>query len=219
MRRGLFLLALVSLGGCAPKVRPGAAQQVVVVPPGPEDLWRNIASADDRARLEQLPARFGDLSRGIRAPQRYTVTIGRTLLDPAAAQPWVVPTPGVYRCRVVRLSGGRGSTTVRSFRPFFCYVQADADSLALTKGTGSDRPGGRIFPDSARRMIFLGASAVGNTMPAYDAAATTNRIGMLERIESFRWRLVLDRRQDNGLDVLDLWPDSASLPVTEAIRL
>jgi hypothetical protein len=97
------------------------------------------------------------------------------------------------------------------FRPFFCYVLVDEDGvLTIVKQTGSQRPAGRLWEDdNPDLMIFLGSLALGdeNEPLAYGDDPQRDMAGVLERIEPFRWRLVIPwPRNGAKLHLFELTP-------------
>ena len=100
------------------------------------------------------------------------------------------------------------------FKPFDCVVSVEGDALGFTKVGGSNRPGGYLWPEGETRMIFLGGTAFREreAASAYGSDPARDRIGVLERIGDFRWRLVLiGRGNDPRLEVISLTP--AVVPV------
>src|SRR3546814_3243582 len=63
---------------------------------------------------------------------------------------------GDYRCRTIKVGARTGTLGYIAYSWFRCRVDAGQGAASLTKLTGSQRPVGRIFPDNAKRQIFLG---------------------------------------------------------------
>lgn len=65
--------------------------------------------------------------------------------------------------------------------------------MSFTKQTGSELPGGWIYPDTERRMIFLGVrqDAASPRALRYGEDPARDLAGVVERIGPFRWRLVM----------------------------
>ena len=91
----------------------------------------------------------------------------------------VPPPPGAYRCRTVKL-GSQSETAGEEaglgyvvYGWFACRIEQTPEGLRFIKLTGSQRPSGRLFADTDRRMILLGAMALGGetTSPAYGQSA------------------------------------------------
>lgn len=206
MRSGkLTLCVMLALCGCANRHATTGATVVVdepVVSDEPSADWRRVARPTDVARLATLVDRFAAA-----APRTGAIVA----LKAGITTNWPTPTPGVYRCRIHRLPV---EGTTRTFPPFFCYVQSDGAFMTFAKGTGSERPAGRLWADGSDRHVFLGAAPhlAGESAPAYGADPSTDRIGMVERIGEFRWRLIVDEPQpDIRFDVIEFWPDSIAL--------
>jgi hypothetical protein len=210
------LAALVLLAACQTLRAPGPA----VVPamplpaPGepspPEPGWHDAIRDSDLDRLARLDAAWREglaMARGAGFARR--IAEEGPLLDPAAVQPRVGPPPGPYRCRLIRLGAGARSRAFAAYPSYFCHISVDGDELALTKQTGAERPGGYLWSDGDRRMIFLGAIAVGRETgpPAYGQNDSRDLIGVLERVAPMRYRLVLPwTRGGARLDVIELVP-------------
>ncbi|MDB5698400.1 MAG: hypothetical protein JWN69_1204 [Alphaproteobacteria bacterium] len=214
--RGLFPL-LLALGGCAPAVvetRPAVSVELTAEPE-----WHQVASPEDRDRIARINDAWTQALGEARAMGFRRAVLGEgELLDPKAALPRPAPSPGPYRCRLVRLgthgsSKGRGASAFTAFQPFFCYVEADGPLLTIVKQTGSQRPAGWLYPDSdEKRLIFLGTLALGTEQApmAYGEQHDRDMGGVIERVAPFRYRLVIPWPQTNSkLDVFEL------IPVTE----
>ena len=196
-----------------------AATETVQTPPRPApgeqggtDDWRAVATDGDAARLTRLDdawrealsearaAGFGDELR----------TLG-ALVDPNAGQAGrLQPPPGEYRCRTFKL-GKMGETGLGyvAYPAFRCLVDlTPGGDLILSKMTGSQRTRGLIYPDTDRRLVFLGAQAWGTGetgFPLYSEQSQRDQIGVVERIGDNRWRLVLPYpKQESKLDVMEL---------------
>jgi len=208
------------LPACATMRKPStgsarASVAVAVEETVPSD-WKQVASADDVNRISSLPSRWA----GARAEagSRYSKAIKAegALLDPGAALDRPEPTPGRYRCRTVRIGKLVREPAYASFKAFFCFVSTQGPLLSFTKGTGTHRPGGWLWADGDKRLVFLGGFAEGTKgePPPYRTGAVTNAIGVIERIDDFRWRLVLmGPPATNRIEVVELLPDT--LPPTQ----
>ena len=133
------------------------------------------------------------------------------LVDPNAALPGrLQPAPGTYRCRTIKLgrrTEGEGLAYVAY--PFFaCSVElTPGGDLILTKTTGSQRTRGLLYPDSDRRLVYVGAQAWGDEadFPDYGRNRERDQVGVLERIGDQRWRLVLPwPKQEAKLELLEI---------------
>lgn len=213
-RRALPMLAAVSVvAACAPMPEPE-----FVPPPGTEVIvedepaWRAIAGNADQDRIERVGEAWDRAIAQI-GPRRLRRLLQEEgpLLDPDVALARPAPPPGPYRCRVLKLGHQRprGQAFV-GYPSYFCYVDADGDVLTLVKQTGSERPAGRIYPDSDEtREIFLGTLVLGNEnepLP-YGEEAERDMAGVVERVGPFRYRLVLPfPLRDSLVDVMELVP-------------
>ncbi len=205
--------ALALLAGC--ETRPtgdGPRPVVSIEAPSKSEAWRAIASSADTGRLANIS---GAWAAGLAdARDADFVTAMReegALLKTDAALPRPAPTPGSYNCRLIRLgSTGKGKPALEKFKPFFCYVEVEGDLLTIVKQTGSTRPAGRLWEDDdPSRLIFLGSLALGDEQQplAYGEDAKRDMAGIFERIEPFRWRLVIPWPQDGAkLNVFELTP-------------
>lgn len=215
MRYGLFMLACgaLTLAGCATDRlhRRSAAPSVdpaTTLPP----RWEALVTAGDRARLGTLAQDWAKARAAIPARLQAKLAQQGPLLDPAAALDLPTLPPGPYYCRLVRLGGRAGLTT---YKPDFCTVDGTAHSLAFTKQSGSILPGGWLFPDTDTRQVFLGTfrASAGKRAAAYGTDAARDVAGVVERVGSFRWRLVLTRAGGGAaLDFYELVPVTPKVP-------
>lgn len=202
---------LLGLAGCAEPAPPPVVTPAVLAEEeiGPE--WLRLASAKDIDRIRRLDAAWSDALGEAREKRFLSAVEGEgALLDPAAALPWPAPSPGPYRCRMVKLGAVGKEPAFRTFKPFFCHVQPDDELLNIVKQTGTQRPAGWLYPsEDPSQMIFLGTLAIGTEEEAlpYGADPTRDMAGVLERIGPFRYRLVIPWPQiDSKLDVIELVP-------------
>jgi hypothetical protein len=167
-----------------------------VLPVG--ENWRAIVSPADSDRLARLDAAW-EASRGGSSP----------VLARNAVQAWPAPPPGSYRCRVWRLSE---DAAPRRFPAQFCHIGVEGALLSFAKQTGDERWAGYFYVDGERRMIFLGAGAVGAVAPAYGGDAAVDVAGVVERVGALRYRIVMPRPRGGGtLDILELVPLAPAL--------
>ena len=169
----------------------------------------SVAQPADVARLRAVDIAWNEaLERALSAGFGRAIDLEGELLDPLAALPRAQLPPGPYRCRLVRLGAGR--RPFAAFPPFFCHVGAEEGGLSsFTKQTGSERPGGYLWPDGEDRMVFLGALAAAGEAgpPAYGDDPGRDRAGIVERIGPFRYRLVLPTPAGAGtIDIFELLP-------------
>lgn len=200
-------LAAVMLAGCQTPTKslPPVAQPAV---PTKTDIWMRVANLDDIERIRTLD---GAWTAALAEAPRKSVAAEGALLRPGAALARPAPTPGAYECRLVRLEREKPkSPAFERFKPFFCYVQLDGETLTLVKQTGSERPVGRLWDDGAStRMVFLGSMTKGaesESLP-YGLDRSRDMAGVFERIAPFRWRLVIPwPRSKAKLEVFELTP-------------
>ncbi|MDZ4113302.1 MAG: DUF4893 domain-containing protein [Brevundimonas sp.] len=225
MRTPLAVAALAALlAACsdpAPADRPPAPDPVAPSPapaPAPDGEqagsadWRTVASSEDASRLGRLDQawRMGRAEAEDRGFAAQVEALG-PLVDPNAGQVGrLQPPPGAYRCRAVKLgSSGPGGLGYLEYPFFDCTIElTPGGDLVLTKSTGSQRTRGLLYPDTDRRLVFIGAQAWGDEeagYPAYGQMPERDQIGVFERVGSDRWRLVLPwPKYDSKLEILEL---------------
>ena len=179
---------------------------------GGSDSWREVASAEDASRLGRLDQawRLGRAEAEDKGFADKVEALG-VLVDPNAAQAGrLQPPPGTYRCRSVKLgSNSPGGLGYLEYPFFRCTIElTPGGDLILTKTTGSQRTRGLLYPDTDRRLVYIGAQAWGadeTGYPAYRQMPERDQIGVFERIGSARWRLVLPwPKQDSKLEIIEL---------------
>lgn len=198
IRSFLPILAAVAISGCVPvKQKPHGV--VSVGEPNKADVWQGIASAADKGRLANIAGAWAaGLADARKAGFTSALRDESELVKSGAALARPVPTPGSYRCRLVKLGG---KPAFEKFKPFFCYVEVDGELLTIVKQTGSQRPAGRLWEDDdPKRLIFLGSLALGDEEAplAYGDNPKRDMAGILERTGPFRWRLVIPWPQDGS---------------------
>ena len=208
--RGAAALALLlPAAACVePAVEPVRVGTVEVVE---EPEWRRLAAEADVERIERLDGAWTEALAEARAKgSASAIESEGPLLDPAAALPRPSPSPGPYRCRMIKLGNQGSGPAFQAFKPFFCYVQPEGDVLNIVKQTGSQRPAGWLYPgDEETRLVFLGTLALGTEVEAlpYGEDPARDMAGVLERVAPFRYRLVIPwPRQESKLDVIELVP-------------
>jgi hypothetical protein len=205
MKRFLLLLAPLLLPSCASgETGPGAAVPVAAG-------WRSIATGFDRERMRKWRTAWVKAVGQARAGGHGAEVAGEgILLEPDAALKGAAPPPGDYRCRVLKLGArSEGMLDFVAYPSFDCRIGADAGTLGFIKLTGSQRPIGRLFPDSDRRLIFLGALQLGDEQGSlrYGHDRQRDMIGLFERIGERRWRLAFPYPAfESTLDVIELIP-------------
>ncbi|HYC74143.1 DUF4893 domain-containing protein [Brevundimonas sp.] len=174
--------------------------------------WREIASAADASALGRLDEAWR-LARAEAEEAGFAEQVEALgpLVDPNAGLTGrLQPPPGAYRCRTVKLGshspGGLGYVEYPFFR---CTIElTPGGDLILTKTSGSQRTRGLLYPDTDRRLVFIGAQAWGadeTGFPRYGEQRIRDQIGVFERIGSDRWRLVLPwPKVESKLEILEL---------------
>lgn len=206
----LFALAAAALAACAgvpppPPAGPGETAGVL------RD-WRGIVTAADRDRYSRRDAAWSlALQQARRQPGSGDLTALGDLIEPRAARSRVAPPPGDYRCRTVKLGsqGGEDGLGYVVYGWFTCRIETTPNGLKFSKLTGSQRPGGLLFPEDDRQMVMLGSLALADEPAAnsYGQRPDRDLIGVLERIGERRWRLVIPWPQaESNLDVIELVP-------------
>lgn len=171
--------------------------------------WREDARPAEVARLAQLDAAWADgLRQARRAGHGAELRKLGALVDPKVALPRPHPTPGAYRCRTIKL-GSPTATTLPfvQYGWFKCRVElTPGGDLILAKTSGSQRPYGNLYPEGARRLVYLGAVAWGNEgRLRYGEDPERDQIGAFERIGQNRYRLAIPYpKQESVLDLIEL---------------
>jgi hypothetical protein len=205
-RFALPLLALLALAGCT-------RSREVVAPPNaerPNDAWRSLVTTDDRARIRTWRDAWTEALAQAQPAYAGAIAGEGPLLDPDAALAGARLPAGDYRCRTIKLGAqSSGHAVFTIYEPRLCRIGAEGARLHLTILDGPQRPIGILFPDTSRRMIFLGTLQLGDEALAYRYSRDRERdmVGLLERIGDRRWRLVLPRPHfESLLDVIELVP-------------
>jgi hypothetical protein len=200
-----LLIPPLLLAACAPKeTGPAAAVPAVTG-------WRAIATEFDRERVRKWRTAWVRAVAEARAGG-HSAEIARegVLLEPDLALRGVAPPAGDYRCRVLKVGGqGEGMLDYVAYPQFDCRISAGAGATDFVKLTGSQRPVGRLFADSDRRMIFLGTLQLGDEKGVlrYGHDRQRDMIGLLERVGERRWRLAFPYPAfESTLDVIELLP-------------
>ena len=179
---------------------------------GASSSWREVATADDASRLSRLDQawRMARAEAEAKGFASQVEALG-ALVDPNAALPGrLQPSPGDYRCRTFKIGSINGDGLGYVAYPWFrCSVELTVGGdLILSKATGSQRSQGLLYPDSERRLVFIGAQAWGSEergYPRYGQMPERDQIGVLERIGDQRWRLVLPwPKQEAKLELLEI---------------
>ena len=208
----LILLASLALAACASTPPPPPPP-----PGGPGEAgalrdWRGIVTAPDRDRYSRRDAAWSlALQQARRQPGSGDLGPLGELIEPDAARSPVAPPPGDYRCRTVKLGsqGGEEGLGYVVYGWFACRIEATANGLQFSKLTGSQRPGGLLFPENDRQMVMLGSMSLASEPPAnsYGQRPDRDLVAVLERIGDRRWRLVIPWPQnESNLDLIELVP-------------
>lgn len=201
------ILLLPFAAACAP-ARPGPAEAV----PQAEAAWRSVATEGDRGRIrEWRTAWLRALEKARAGGHGAAIDAQGALMVPDAALLGVSPPAGDYRCRVTKLGAkGEGLLDYVAYPAFRCRIGPGEGTREFVKLTGSQRPVGRFFPDSDRRMIFLGTLQLGDEQGVlrYGHDEERSMAGILERVGDRRWRLVFPYPHFESLvDVIELVPE------------
>ena len=174
--------------------------------------WRTVVSATDAANLGRLDQAWR-MARAEAEDKGFATQVEALgpLVDPNAGQTGKLqPPPGTYRCRTIKLGSQDGAGLAYTAYPFFrCTIElTPGGDLVLTKTTGSQRTRGLLYPDTDRRLIFVGAQAWGmdeTTFPRYGEQRIRDQVGVFERIGPNRWRLVIPwPKVDSKLEIIEL---------------
>jgi hypothetical protein len=171
--------------------------------------WRRDAVPSDIGRVQALPIAWQRAIADARA-RGFGPQLARLgeLLDPRLVFDRAEPPPGVYHCRTIRIGAQRPATSSLIVYPWYqCRVSlTPGGDLQFAKITGTLRTSGNLYPDSDRRLVYLGVQDPGTAMRgAYGPRTELNQAGVLERIGPRRWRLALPfPRSDSLLDVIDI---------------
>ncbi|MEG1453018.1 DUF4893 domain-containing protein [Brevundimonas sp.] len=178
---------------------------------GGTDDWHKVVSATDTALLGRLDEAWKTaLTRARRDGYAQELKALGALVVPDAGQSGrLQPAPGNYRCRTLKL-GVRGDVGVGfvAYPYFACRVElTPGGDLILEKTTGSQRIRGLLYPDSERRLVYVGTQSWGDEkgFPAYGQQPERDQSGVLERIGDQRWRLVIPfPKQESQLDIIEI---------------
>ena len=208
MRFVVGLGIAAALAGCAGKEAPERAASAA-----PD--WRQVATAEDRARIRNWRTAFVEALAAARAAG-HGPEIRRegALLAPDAALPSPELPEGDYRCRVIKV-GGKTEAMLDyvAYPAFACRVRDEGDVESFAKLTGSQRPVGIILDGDAQRQIFLGTLMLGDERRALDYGVDAERdlAGAIERVGERRWRLILPYPHfESIMDVIELVPAGAT---------
>jgi len=200
-----LLLALPLLPACAAGENgPGAAVPAAAG-------WRSVATDFDLERARKWrTAWVRALAQGRAGGHSAEIDREGVLLEPDAALRGVAPPAGDYQCRVVKVGAkSEGLLDYIAYPRFDCRITAVGGAMEFVKLTGSQRPVGRLFADSDRRLVFLGTLQLGDErgILRYGHDRQRDMIGHLERVGERRWRLAFPYPAfESLLDVIELVP-------------
>lgn len=171
--------------------------------------WRTDANRADIRRVERLDEAWdAALSQARDQGQARALRALGVLVDPRVSLARPQPTPGAYRCRTIKLGSQGPGPALVAYGWFRCRVTlTPGGDLLLEKTTGSQRQAGALYPESSRRLVFLGAVAwgTGESRARYGRDAERDQVGVLERVGAGRYRLALPwPKQESKLDILEL---------------
>lgn len=175
--------------------------------------WRAIVTSMDRDRYARRDAAWDlALQQARRQPGSGDLSALGDLIDPGARRGSVIPPPGDYRCRTVKLGsqGGEQGLGYVVYGWFACRIEQTPNGLKFSKLTGSQRPAGLLFPEDDRHMVMLGSMALASEPAAnsYGQRPDRDLVAVLERIGDRRWRLVIPWPQnESNLDLIELVPN------------
>ncbi len=173
--------------------------------------WRTVATEDDRRRLREYRDSWTEALEAARADGHSApIAAEGALLDVDAALADPMPPDGDYDCRTIKIGArSAGNLSWIAYPAFRCTIRTNGDRTTFTKMTGSQRPIGRLLPDSERRLVFLGTMQLGDETRAYRYGLDRERdmIGALERVGERRWRIAFPYPHfESLLDVVELIP-------------
>jgi hypothetical protein len=195
-RLSLLLLPAAALAACTPPAaqRPRAVTGSVAVEE--TEPWRETATAASISAIDALPVRWAAARAAASARNSRAIAGEAALLAAEGALPRPDPAPGPYRCRTVRVAPGAArARVVIASRWDFCFVGADQQgTLSLTVDLPADRVGGYLYQGKdALTLVFLGGGVPrGARRPlAYGESEASDVVGIFQRIDDFRYRLVV----------------------------
>ncbi|MES2444888.1 MAG: DUF4893 domain-containing protein [Pseudomonadota bacterium] len=198
------LLLVATLGGCSVYREATASTLITSVD------WRQVATDADRGRLRGWHKAWDEALPAARLVNPGAIAAEPALFDPDRALPDPALPPGTYRCRTVKLGAqGSGNRAYTPYPWFECRVADEGEVSSLHKITGTQRPTGLVFRDTATRAIFLGTLVLGDeTSPLrYGVDSTRDMAGYVDRIGPKRWRLVFPYpRFESLLDITEIVP-------------
>jgi hypothetical protein len=205
-----MLLLGLATGGCQPAAKQPVRTAATVVAVDAPETWRETASTASEAAIDGLDARWmAALAEAKRRGATRTLSSEGALLDPKAALPRAAPGPGPYKCRLLRIGVAGGRTRgVAAPRSGFCYIGVEDDQLSFSSEISGYGLGGYLYETaSSGQFIFLGASAPARgPAPGYGEDAAKDVAGRFERVDEFRYRLVMPGAAATELQLFELIP-------------
>lgn len=205
MRRFVLLVLILTAPACT------LVQQSSGMLPRQTSEWREIATADDRARLRDWRDTFAKaLTAARNSGHAAEITREGPLLEPDASVGGTPIPNGIYRCRIIKLGAkSTGLLDYVAYPAFTCQIRPEDGLQRLTKLGGSQRLVGIIFPNDAMRQVLLGTLVLGDEPRAlpYSQDQMRDVAAFVERIGPNRWRLVMPQPHfESQLDVMELVP-------------
>jgi hypothetical protein len=205
-----MLLLGLATGGCQPAAKQPARTVASVVAMEAPEAWRDTASTVSQTAIDALDMRWTDaLAEAKRRGAARSISGEGALLDPKAALPRAAPAPGPYKCRLLRIGVAGGRTRgIAAARSGFCYIGVEDDQLSFSSEISGYRVGGYLYDTaSSGRFIFLGASAPARgPAPGYGEDAAKDLAGRFERVDEFRYRLIMPGAAPTELQLFELIP-------------
>jgi len=210
MKFHYLLVGALCVWGCGARETARVSPKPVVPKPDVAD-WKRVVTSADLDRLRKWRDAFVTGLAEARADGNGALIAREgALLVPDAGMDVVALPSGRYRCRIIKLGAkGAGMASYTPYPAFDCLVSDEGGVASFSKLTGSQRPVGFIFDDSAARKIFLGTLMLGDETSAleYGRDAKRDLAGALQRVGDKRWRLILPYpRFESVLDVVELVP-------------
>jgi Domain of unknown function (DUF4893) len=172
--------------------------------------WRDVASAADIERIEQLPqiraAAIKDAQSGQGSGDWHVIP---RVMEPEGHAIPPQALVGNWRCRQIKL--GRMTSYMVYDAWFSCNIRPFRGGLLLQKENGSQRFVGFLFPENGA-WVYLGASSArgepwhnySGASPALGAQLTPDdQIGLLTGIGNNHLRLEIPAVQESLLDVVE----------------